>query len=434
MKQFALIMEEPDAPRDAHTHWMVYGISADMAGLPEDLAKVPQLSDGIRQGQNDFGTIGYAGPRPAPGAGHRYTFQIYALDSILDLKLAATRSDFAKAVKGHILAEAKLIGSYEAGVAVPETAQSTESEVPKPTPDASAEDWLAGSRKARLDALNKDKEYILQTAERQRELKDAYAQNPDAVKRFFKRFSLTSPFAEPRIREHLATVVDPNIRRALENYVRYANRFRVYFRLKTNPLDFKARPWMLYGNKFHVKIVGGHLEGVRKSPFDEDSFAASFGSDSMDVPRAILELIDAGKATFVRIDDHGDIYGRGETRGYSLLKDLESFAYRDDGVAIIHHDAEQPYFVCIFGEKMKKDVLADLGKSLTEFQQKHFFRSRGGRPPKLDRLKKRVEVDAKPMSNIQKAVELAELDGEKKVKAEEVKLSQMRSKRRRTKS
>jgi hypothetical protein len=405
-----------------HTGWCTQS-HLIRQGYPKGLAKVAQLPDGIRQGKNDFDTIGYAGPHPPPGTPHRYIFQVYALNSVLNLKLAATRREFNAAIKGQVLAEAKLDGTYGAGGSVPEPTQSTGSKAPQPTPDTAEGAGLPGSAKARLRALNEDPEYLLQTADRQKELREAYKHNPDVVKEFFKRFALTSPFAEDEIRKYLATVVDHTTHRALENYVRYANRFGVYFRMRTSPLEFRVSPWTPSGNKFHVKIVGDHLEGAGETRDWVDAYAESFPAPSMDVPKAIQELIVAEKATYVRIDDHA---------GYSLLKDLESIAYKDDGVAIIHHEAEQPYFLCIIGEKMTKDTIADLGKAVTEFQQKHFHRSRGGRPPKLDLLKKRLEVDAKPISNKEKAVELAEGDGEKKVKVEEVNLSRLRAKRRKT--
>jgi Raf kinase inhibitor-like YbhB/YbcL family protein len=426
-KQLAFMMENPDAPATGRTHWMVYGIPADAAGLSEGLATDRQWPDGSPQGRNSFGQVGYAGPRLDSALAHRYTFQVYALNSAVTLPPGATRRDFDRAINGHILAEAKIIGRYEAPDTVAGTTPATQSDAPKPSPAESREDRLPASEEARLRVLNQDKEYVRRDYQTQKDLGDAYAQNPDAVKAFFQRFSLTSAFAEAKIREYLSTVIDQKVRRPLEDYVRHANRFGVRFRLRTSPtgnLNFKVRASGSSGTKFHVEIVDGHLQGKRESDLMEDSYAASFASDGVDVPSAIQELIDAGKATFTRVDDHD---------GYSLLKDLESFAYKDDGVAIIHHDAEQPYFACIFGEKMAKALLASLGKSLTEFQKKHFFRS-SGRPTKMDRLKKRLEVEAKPLSNKEKAVELADADGERKVKTEEVKLSQLRSKLRKTKS
>ena len=111
---------------------------------------------------------------------------------------------------------------------------------------------------------------------------------------------------------------------------------------------------------------------MRPRSHREAAFVETSSSEAVNVPSPTKELIDAGKATYVRIDDHGR---------YSILKELEDIAYKDEGVAIIHHHAEQPYFVCIFGEKTKKkDVLADLGKSLTEFQHEYYYRSKGGRP------------------------------------------------------
>jgi hypothetical protein len=145
----------------------------------------------------------------------------------------------------------------------------------------------------------------------------------------------------------------------------------------------------------------------------------TFADDNLTAPAAVQELIQDGKASFVQIEDGS---------GYSILKDLEAFSYRDDGVAILHHNAEQPYFLCIFGEKTPKDLMPRIGKAVSEFQREHFRRGHGGRPPKMDRLKKTLAVDRKPMSNKAKAAELAEEGGEKKIRTNEVYLSKLRRK------
>jgi Raf kinase inhibitor-like YbhB/YbcL family protein len=80
--------------------------------LAEAVAKQEQLSNGARQGRNDFGKIGYGGPCPPAGKPHRYFFKLYALDAKLGLKAGAIKADVERAMKGHILAQAELIGRY----------------------------------------------------------------------------------------------------------------------------------------------------------------------------------------------------------------------------------------------------------------------------------------------------------------------------------
>ncbi len=111
-QSIALIMDDPDAPGGTWVHWALYDLAANTRELPEGVAKQEQLSSGARQGRNDFGKIGYGGPCPPPGKPHRYFFKLYALDAKLGLKAGATKADVERAMKGHILAQAELIGKY----------------------------------------------------------------------------------------------------------------------------------------------------------------------------------------------------------------------------------------------------------------------------------------------------------------------------------
>ena len=142
----------------------------------------------------------------------------------------------------------------------------------------------------------------------------------------------------------------------------------------------------------------------------------------MAASKTVQKLIKKKKATFVRIEDR-----RG---GYSILKNLEAFAYRPDGVTIIEHHAEHPYFICIFGEDTKKNPLIGLvGTALTEFQKEYYGRGRVGRHMKLDDLKKAMALKKTKLSNIAQAADLAS-EGEEHVKVKEVKLSQLEKKLR----
>jgi Raf kinase inhibitor-like YbhB/YbcL family protein len=111
-KSFALIVDDHDAPAGTWVHWVLYNLPPNMKELPESVEKQEQLSSGALQGRNDFRKIGYGGPCPPPGKPHRYFFKLYALDANLDLKVGANKADVERAIKGHILGQAELMGKY----------------------------------------------------------------------------------------------------------------------------------------------------------------------------------------------------------------------------------------------------------------------------------------------------------------------------------
>ncbi|MGB4292887.1 MAG: YbhB/YbcL family Raf kinase inhibitor-like protein [Bacteroidales bacterium] len=111
-RSFALISDDPDAPVGTWVHWVIFNIPANVNRLNENIPKKDVLSNGARQGRNDFGRIGYGGPCP-PGGTHRYYFKLYALDKELDLKAGSTKRDLLKDMEGHVLAEAYLMGKYK---------------------------------------------------------------------------------------------------------------------------------------------------------------------------------------------------------------------------------------------------------------------------------------------------------------------------------
>ena len=111
-KSFALICDDPDAPRGTWVHWVFFNLPADKNELSEGAPTTATLTGGARQGKNDFGKLGYGGPSPPKGKPHRYFFKIYALDAVLDLKEGATKAQLEKAMAGHILAQGQLMGTY----------------------------------------------------------------------------------------------------------------------------------------------------------------------------------------------------------------------------------------------------------------------------------------------------------------------------------
>jgi hypothetical protein len=114
-KSLALILDDPDAPdpkapERTWVHWVLYDIPATAKSLPEGGA----LPAGTREGRNDWGRTGYGGPCPPKGR-HRYMHKLYALDASLGDLGPATKAEVEKAMKGHILAEGRLVGTYEKG-------------------------------------------------------------------------------------------------------------------------------------------------------------------------------------------------------------------------------------------------------------------------------------------------------------------------------
>src|SRR5262245_9853623 len=112
-KSFALIADDPDAPRGTWVHWVLYDLPADTRELPEAVAAKDSLDVGAKQGKNDFGKIGYGGPCPPAGPAHHYHFKLYALDKMVGLRPGATKQQLLDAMKGHILAQAELVGTYK---------------------------------------------------------------------------------------------------------------------------------------------------------------------------------------------------------------------------------------------------------------------------------------------------------------------------------
>ena len=112
-KSFALVVDDPDAPKGGWIHWVVYGIPAAVNQLEEGLPKSEMLPVGAKQGLTDFQHPGYNGPCPPPGKPHRYYFKLYALDTPLNLGPSQTKAQLLSEMVGHILAEARLMGRYQ---------------------------------------------------------------------------------------------------------------------------------------------------------------------------------------------------------------------------------------------------------------------------------------------------------------------------------
>lgn len=113
-KSIALICDDPDAPMGTWVHWVLWNLPATTTALEEKIAQKDSLANGAHQGFTDFKAVGYGGPCP-PSGKHRYFFKLYALDTMLTLPAgkATKKEDLLTAMKGHILAQAELVGLYQ---------------------------------------------------------------------------------------------------------------------------------------------------------------------------------------------------------------------------------------------------------------------------------------------------------------------------------
>jgi Raf kinase inhibitor-like YbhB/YbcL family protein len=115
-RSFALIVDDPDAPDPAapkrvYVHWVLYDMPVSVTSIDEN-GEQRVVKAGARQGKNDWGRTGYGGPCPPIGR-HRYFFKLYALDTTLGDLGTPTKRDLERAMQGHVLASAELMGTYQ---------------------------------------------------------------------------------------------------------------------------------------------------------------------------------------------------------------------------------------------------------------------------------------------------------------------------------
>ena len=117
-KSLALIVDDPDAPDPAApkrvwVHWVLYDIPPDVIRLREAIGGA-DLPSGTLEGLNDWKKVGYGGPCPPIGR-HRYFFKLYALDCMLSDSEHPTKAELERAMNGHVLARAELVGTFKKG-------------------------------------------------------------------------------------------------------------------------------------------------------------------------------------------------------------------------------------------------------------------------------------------------------------------------------
>ncbi|WP_137283816.1 YbhB/YbcL family Raf kinase inhibitor-like protein [Halorussus salinisoli] len=111
----AVVVDDPDAPAGTFTHWLLWNLPADTVEIPEGVPRretVPDLGD-AKQGENDFGDVGYRGPCPPEGDGpHEYRFTLYSLDERLDADAGALRPEVQDELDAKTLDSDQFTGTF----------------------------------------------------------------------------------------------------------------------------------------------------------------------------------------------------------------------------------------------------------------------------------------------------------------------------------
>lgn len=115
-RSLVLIVDDPDAPdpkapKMTWVHWVLYNMPPDVSGLAEGMTSA-KLPPGTEEGMNDWNKTGYGGPCPPIGR-HRYFHKLYALDTVLKGMGTPTKAEVEAAMKGHVITQAELVGTYQ---------------------------------------------------------------------------------------------------------------------------------------------------------------------------------------------------------------------------------------------------------------------------------------------------------------------------------
>jgi len=110
---FALTVEDSDSPVKNFTHWLIYNIPLSITHLPAGIPPQEALPNGILQGINSLGKLGYTGPCPPPGdRPHRYLFRVYALATLVTLPRRTDRDTLLEAIAPFVLSTGEIVGTY----------------------------------------------------------------------------------------------------------------------------------------------------------------------------------------------------------------------------------------------------------------------------------------------------------------------------------
>lgn len=269
---------------------------------------------------------------------------------------------------------------------------------------ASAATYLERERKYRaatLRKLNRDSEFIRSTERVKQSLTQLRKVTPALFSKFFPRFTPLILLKRERVRKLLGEVGTGTARKTFSEYVQYASRFKV--RMVVAAGTFRPRPFDPPEFKYRAKIVDGHLRAVGREHPPEPMYEYLFLDVGAAVVPELEELIERGQAKVFRIDD---------SKGGSLLNEIEYLAYQPSGLTFIVHHAQQPHIYLLIGENLSTDTfLRSAGKVVTALQKTLFDRKKAGRPTNIPKLRKTILISNQPTGPKDQAFAIARKPG-----------------------
>jgi hypothetical protein len=229
-------------------------------------------------------------------------------------------------------------------------------------------------RAARKRELDTDKQFLLEEERLQRQFEKFFTKYPKKLKQFFHRFPSFYGFRLGQIKLFLDALGNLPLRRLLNRYIKFASRFGVQFRFQERRPHFQREILIPWGSKFHVRMVEKQFV-----PGDGDSVE----SGRVNIPPAVQEQINSGNVKVVLIEDED---------WSSALNELEHFAYYPEGLTFVVHHAEQPYLLCLVGEKVSDKAWRQASRVKTALLKKSLGRGTAGRPSDLKRLREAIKI------------------------------------------
>lgn len=236
---------------------------------------------------------------------------------------------------------------------------------------------------ARERELEADKQFLLEEARLQGQFEQSLAQYPKRLEEFFRRFSSFYGFRLGQIKQFLDSLGDVPLSQLFRRYNKFVSRFGVQFTFHQRQPHFRRKILIPWGCKFYVQIVKGHFASSNGYVDEDAPFGDSFESDWVKVPPAVQQQVASGNVKFVFVEDE---------HWSSALNELEHFAYYPEGLTFVLHQAEQPYLLCLIGEKVSDKLWRQASRVKTALLKKNLGRGAAGRPPDIKRLRETIKI------------------------------------------
>lgn len=236
---------------------------------------------------------------------------------------------------------------------------------------------------SRAKELGKDKEFVIQEASLKTRLEHFLFERPARVRRFFQKFRAPVGPGSRETRRFVRRTRIKNLRKLLDEYLNFAARFGVVFLLESKGNCFRLKYLVPWGTKFHVKLVDEQFRPAERRVDFNECCEDYFEDDRLNVPVEVKRIIASGKGKFVLIED---------TQCSSALSRLEYFANNPEGLTFVLHSAEQPYLLCLIGEKVSDMDWKMASAARSALLRKYFNRGKAGRPPNIPRLRRAIEL------------------------------------------